>query len=793
MKKKTLKTLEYYKIINLLEEKAESDLGREKIKDLKPLKDKEKIEALLEETDEALRLIINRGTPPLYGIYSIKEELGRVRMGGTLYPASLLKISDSLRVSRTLKDYISESEQDRFSEYPIIEELINRLNINLGIENKINKAIVNDQEISDDASPKLKRLRREIVNKNSSIKSKLESIVNSSDKQKYLQDNIVTVRDGRYVIPVKQQSKKFVPGIMHDVSASGATAFIEPMSVVELNNELRDLEIAEREEIERILKELSENVNEYREELAVNEKVLQDVDFIFAKGKFALDMKATKPILNTRGYINLREARHPLLTDEEVVPIDIYIGDEFKTLVITGPNTGGKTVSLKTVGLATLMAQSGLHIPARDNSELAVFDQVFADIGDEQSIEQSLSTFSSHMTNIVDILESVEDNSLLLFDELGAGTDPTEGAAIAMSILDFLLEKNVRTMATTHYSQLKLYALTTENVLNGSVEFDVETLKPTYKLSIGVPGKSNAFEISQRLGLDMGIIGHARELISKENIEFEDVLQAIEEDRKEAEEKRYELGVLEREIKGLKEQLDDEKAKTEKMREQILQKAREEARDIVKNAKEESDLIVTELRELSKEGAKFDRKKMHEAQRYMRDVAAEADSQAREKVLDVKSNKIPKDLKIGETVEVLSLGQKGEVLSIPDDSKGEVQVQVGIMKVNVPMKSLRRTSSAAETQTQAKSRAYIDIKSKNIKNDIDLRGKNTEEAIIELDDYIDDVYIAGLKEVTIIHGKGTGALRDGLQPYFRNHKLIKSYRPGEFGEGGTGVTVINIK
>lgn len=793
MKKKTLKTLEYYKIIDLLEERAESDLGREKIRKLKPFKNKKIIEEMLEETDEALKLIIKRGTPPLYGIYTIREELSRVRIGGTLYPGSLLRISDSLRVSRTLKDYIKDDDQDRFSEYPIIEGFINRLNINLGIENKINKAIVNDQEISDDASPKLKRLRREVVNKNSSIKSRLESIVNSPDKQKHLQDNIVTIRDGRYVIPVKQQSKRYIPGIMHDVSSSGATAFIEPMSVVELNNELRQLEAEEREEIDRILKELSEYVNEYREELSENEEILQNIDFIFAKGKFALDMNATKPILNTRGYINLRAARHPLLEDEIVVPIDVYIGDEFKTLVITGPNTGGKTVSLKTVGLASLMAQSGLHIAAKENSELAVFDQVFADIGDEQSIEQSLSTFSSHMTNIVDILDSVEDNSLLLFDELGAGTDPTEGAALAMSILDHLLEKNVRTMATTHYSQLKLYALTTENVLNGSVEFDVETLKPTYKLSIGVPGKSNAFEISQRLGLDSQIIGDARQLISKENIEFEDVLQAIEEDRREAEEKRYELGVVEREISALKEQLDDEKAKTEKMREQVLQEAREEARDLVRKARDESELIVSELRELSKEGASFDRKRMHEAQRYMSDVVSDADSEARDKILNVKSNKVPEGLKIGETVEVLSLGQKGEVLSIPDNASGEAIVQVGIMKVNVPLKSLKRASSDTEIQTQTKSKAYIDIKSKNIKNEIDLRGNNIEEAIVELEKYIDDVYIGGLKEVSVIHGKGTGALRDGLQSYFRNNKLVKSYRPGEFGEGGTGVTVLTIK
>ena len=599
------------------------------------------------------------------------------------------------------------------------------------------------------------------------------------------------MREGRYVVPIKQENKAYFQGLVHDQSASGATLFVEPMAVVELNNELRELEIKEREEIERILLELSGLVAEEAEDIGNNQSILQRLDFIFAKGKLALEMDATKPIFNKEGYINIKKARHPLLDVENVVPIDIYIGKDFNTLVITGPNTGGKTVTLKTVGLLTLIAQSGLHIPADFNSQIGVFDQIFADIGDEQSIEQSLSTFSSHMTNIVNILDSLKDNSLVLFDELGAGTDPTEGAALAMSILDHLLKLNIRTIATTHYSQLKIYAITTDRVKNAAVEFDVETLSPTYKLLIGVPGKSNAFEISKRLGLQDYIIEYAKNLVSKENIEFEDVLQAIDEDRRRIEEDKFQAEKLKNEVEKLKEELSREKEKTKQAREKIILKAKEEARSILRSAKDESDSIVSELRKISSEVEKDRNKEIHKAQERLKSSLDEVESSLSENVLNVKSKEPPKNLKVGDTVEILSLNQIGNVLELPDEN-GNVLVQVGIMKANVHISTLRRSKKEEADKTQTSTRKIIKSKA-DVKNEIDLRGKTLDEALLDLDKYIDDIYIAGLKEAYIIHGKGTGVLREGIKGYMKRHKYIKSFRIGKYGEGGEGVTVMELK
>lgn len=792
MNEKTLRVLEYNKIKALLLEKAESQLGRELINGVKPRTNMDDILTLLDETDEALSILINRGSPPLFGIHNIGPEVRRVEIGGSLTPGALLKVSDSLRVSRSLKEFIKDDKSDKASSYPIIEGLIRDLRVFKSLEDEINNAIISENEISDNASNTLRSIRRQILGKNEAIRSKLNSIINSQTHKKYLQDSIVTIREGRFVIPVKQENRGNIPGLVHDISSSGATVFVEPMAVVELNNELRELEIKERDEIARILAELSSMVAAEADAILNNQSILQYLDFVFAKGKLALDMKATKPSLNDRGFINIKKARHPILDVENVVPIDIYLGDEFTSLVITGPNTGGKTVTLKTVGLLTLMAQSGLHIPADYNSEIAVFDQIFADIGDEQSIEQSLSTFSSHMTNIVDILNNVGPNSLVLFDELGAGTDPTEGAALAMSILDHLLKMQVRTIATTHYSQLKLYALTTENVRNASVEFDVETLRPTYRLLIGVPGKSNAFEISRRLGLQDYIISYARDLISQENIEFEDVLQAIERDRIKTEESREEAERLKKEIEDLREDLAKEKEKTRRMREDIIRKAKEEARDILQEAKIQSDLIISELRDISRQVDRGKNRRIQEAKDMLSSQIDELDNFLVKDLLNVKSKKPPKNLKIGETVEVLSLNQKGEVLSRPDEN-GNVTVQVGIMKVNVHISTLRRTSGEVEAKQEKKSKTLISSKSKTIKNELDIRGRTIEEAILELDKYIDDSYLAGFKEVYIIHGKGTGALREGLQSYFKQHRLIKSHRIGKYAEGGTGVTVLEIK
>lgn len=792
MNEKTLRVLEFNKIKELLIDKCESRIGKEYAKKISPITNIKEIDLMQQETEEALSLLIKRGKPPLYGIHSISYEIKRVEIGGVLNPASLIKVSDSLRVSRGLKNYIKETKADKMPTYLIIGELIDNLRVYKNIEDEINNAIINENEIPDNASSTLRNIRRQISSKNDAIRDKLNSIVNSQTNRKYLQDGIVTVREGRYVIPVKQENRSSVPGLIHDISSSGATVFIEPMAVVELNNQLRELEIKEQDEIERILSELSNLVASESDGIGNNEKILRTLDFVFAKGKLALEMNATRPILNDKGIINIKKARHPLLQTKVVVPIDVYIGRDFNSLIITGPNTGGKTVTLKTVGLFTLMAQAGLHIPADYNSEVAVFNQIFADIGDEQSIEQSLSTFSSHMTNIVNILKEVRYNSLILFDELGAGTDPTEGAALAMAILDYLLKKDIRTIATTHYSQLKLYALTTERVRNASVEFDVETLSPTYRLLIGVPGKSNAFEISKRLGLPQHIIDDAKELISKENVEFEDVLQAIEQDRKSIEEDKIEAKRLRLEIEQLRKGLATEKEKTQQMRDGIIRKAKEEARDILKNAKEEADLVVGEVRDISSEIEKEHNKRLLEAQELLRKDINKMESSLSKDIFKVKSNRPPKNLKIGETVEVLSLNQVGTVSTLPNE-KGYLTVQIGIMKVNVHISALRRVASQDSDKSTIKAKTIIGSKSKSIKNEIDLRGKNIEEAILDIDKYLDDSYIANLKEVYLIHGKGTGALRDGIKSYLRGHKHVKSYRPGKYGEGGDGVTVVEIK
>lgn len=791
MNEKTLRVLEFNKIKELLVDKCESQLGKEIAKNISPIIDIKEIDLLQRETEEALSLLIKRGNPPLYGIHSIAYEIKRVEIGGVLNPASLIKVSDSLRVSRGLKNYIKETK-DNISNHSIIGELIEDLRVYKNIENEINNAIVNENEISDNASSTLRNLRRQISSKNDAIRDKLNSIINSQSNKKYLQDSIVTMREGRYVIPVKQENRSSVPGLIHDMSSSGATVFVEPMAIVELNNQLRELEIKEQDEIERILLEISKLVASESDGIGNNEKILKHLDFVFAKGKLALEMNATRPILNDKGFINMKKCRHPLLQTKAVVPIDVYLGRDFNSLIITGPNTGGKTVTLKTVGLFTLMAQAGLHIPSDYNSEVAVFNQIFADIGDEQSIEQSLSTFSSHMTNIVNILKEVQYNSLILFDELGAGTDPTEGAALAMAILDYLLKKNMRTIATTHYSQLKLYALTTEMVRNASVEFDVETLSPTYRLLIGVPGKSNAFEISKRLGLPQHIIDDAKELISKENVEFEDILQAIEHDRKSIEEDKIEAQKLRLEIEQLRKGLAAEKERTQQMRETIIKKAKEEARDILKNAKDEADMVINEVRDISSEIEKEHNKRLAEAQEVLREDINKMESSLSKDIFKVKSNEPPKDLKVGETVEVLSLNQVGTVGTLPNE-KGYLAVQVGIMKVNVHVSTLRRVASKDVDKSITKAKTIIGSKTKTIKNEIDLRGKNIEEAILDIDKYLDDSYIASLKEVYLIHGKGTGVLRDGIKSYLKGHKHVKSYRSGKYGEGGDGVTVVEIK
>lgn len=792
MNQRTIRSLEYNKIINMLINMAESELGKNRIKEIKPIIDLKEIEHLQNQTEEAYSLILKKGNPPLFGIHNISPEIKRIEIGGSLSPGGLLRVSDSLRVSRELKKFLKEDKQSDETKNSIIGKMVENLKINKDIEDEINNAIISENQISDNASRELKSIRSKMISKNESIKDKLNSIINSPNQKKHLQDSIVTMREGRYVVPVKQENRSSIPGIVHDMSSSGATVFIEPIAVVNLNNELRELELKEKEEIEKILEELSLLVGQDAESILNNQKILEELDFIFAKGKLAFKMKATKPILNDHGYINIKKGRHPLLKEKEVVPIDIYLGDKFNSLIITGPNTGGKTVTLKTVGLLTLMAQSGIHIPADFNSQVAVFNQIFADIGDEQSIEQSLSTFSSHMVNIVDILKTIEYNSLVLFDELGAGTDPTEGAALAMSILDHLLKINSRIIATTHYSQLKLYALTKDGVTNASVEFDVNTLSPTYKLLIGVPGKSNAFEISKKLGLNDYIIDYAKELISHENIEFEDVLQAMEKDRITAIRNREDSERNRLQAEELKDELDREKQKTKEMRDKILSKAKEEAKNILKSAKEDADDLVGELRKISSEIETDRNKRIQETHDKLKSKLTEMQEDISGDVLSVKSNKPPKNLKVGETVEVLTFNQKGTVIDPPDDS-GNVRVQVGIMKINTHISTLRRGKSEEKETANTSTKNIMKTKSKDIKTEIDLRGRNLDEALMEIDKYLDDAYLAGLNEITIIHGKGTGVLRQGIKDYLRGRKHVRSYRLGTIGEGGDGVTVVELK
>ncbi len=792
MNEKTLRVLEYGKIIQLLIDKAESSLGKAIAEKLIPSTDLAQVEYYQKETDEGASLLIKRGSPPLGGIHDILLEVKRAEIGSVLSPGGLLKVGDTLRAARRIKGFLGQDKGDRDSEYPIMHELANSLSTYKDIEDAIFNAIISEEEISDSASPLLRNIRKQILSKNDAIRNKLNSIISSSTNKKMLQDGIITIREDRFVVPVKQEYRGSFQGLIHDQSSSGATLFIEPMAVVQLNNELKELKLKEKAEIERILAELTEFVASASEGIRDNQKKLAQIDFIFAKAKLSLSMRGMKPDLNDKGYIRIKNGRHPLLNVDKVVPIDIYIGEDFSTLVVTGPNTGGKTVTLKTLGLFTLMTQSGLQIPVDYGTKMAVFKNVFADIGDEQSIEQSLSTFSSHMTNIVDILANVEDNSLVLFDELGAGTDPTEGAALAMAILDYLYNRDVRTVATTHYSELKIYALTTPGVKNASMEFDIETLSPTYKLLIGVPGKSNAFEISKRLGLNDFVIESARNLVSKENIEFEDVLATIEKDRRVSEQNREEAERLKEEIEKLKSELLQKKEKTDSMRDEIIREAKREARKILREAKEESENIISEIREISIEIEKEKSKKLQEAKDKLKNKIETIEGDIAENIIVKKNTKPPKNLKPGEKIILLGLNQEGIVINGPDEA-GNVMIQAGIMKINVHISTLARSNKDEKTMEKTAVKSIVKTKSSFIKNELDLRGKNLEEAMLDVDKYLDDVYIAGLKTVYIIHGKGTGILREGINQLLKGHRHVKSHRLGNYGEGGTGVTVVEVK
>ncbi|MFU2417656.1 endonuclease MutS2 [Peptacetobacter sp. AB800] len=793
MDNKSFRVLEFDKIIEILKTKASSSLGLHKIENLEPSSDFEEVQYRLQETTEAQSILIKRGHVNLGGIHDVLDKVKRAEIGASLDPGSLLMVADTLRAARVLSNSLSGDGEEEDFNYPIIQSLATSLYIHREIEDAIYNAIVSEIEIADSASSTLRDIRRKIVQKNQSIRSKLNTIISSATYQKYLQDSIISMRGDRFVVPVKAEYRSVVAGIVHDQSSSGATLFIEPMSIVEMNNELRKLKLDEQEEIERILAELSKMIGEIAREIISNQEILEKIDFIFAKGKLSLEMKGIDPKLNKDKSFVIKNGRHPLLDPKKVVANTIYLGDEFHTLVITGPNTGGKTVTIKTVGLFALMTQSGLHIPADFGSSMCVYDNIFADIGDEQSIEQSLSTFSSHMTRIVSILDKVTEDSLVIFDELGAGTDPVEGAALAIAILEDVRMAGAKCIATTHYSELKNYALTKKGVENAAVEFDVETLSPTYRLLIGVPGKSNAFEISKKLGLSEFVINRAKEFINTENIELEDLLQNVEKNRIKAEEDRAEAEKLKTEIQMIRDAEAEKLEKLTNQKEKMMERARSEAFSITRQAKEEVDEIIKRLRELEQERASKEKnRQIEQLRKELTDSMGSLQPTVKSMIVPKVASKEIKNLKAGEDVKVITLNQEGTVVSA-DDKKKEAVVQIGIMKMTLPYKSLQRIKNQQQATVTKKTRSVIKAKSGRVKGEVDLRGMNLEEATLELEKYLDDATVAGLEQVTVIHGVGTGVLKTGLQDVLKKNKHVKKKRPGGYGEGGVGVTIVTLK
>ena len=793
MDNKSFKVLEFDKIIEILKTKASSSLGLHKIENLEPSYDFKEVQYRLQETTEAQSILIKRGHVNLGGIHDVLDKVKRAEIGASLDPGSLLMVADTLRAARVLSNSLSGDGEEEDFNYPIIQSLATSLYIHREIEDAVYNAIVSEIEIADSASHTLRDIRRKIVQKNQSIRSKLNTIISSATYQKYLQDSIISMRGDRFVVPVKAEYRSVVAGIVHDQSSSGATLFIEPMSIVEMNNELRKLKLDEQEEIERILAELSKMIGEIAREIISNQEILEKIDFIFAKGKLSLEMKGIDPKLNKDKSFVIKNGRHPLLDPKKVVANTIYLGDEFHTLVITGPNTGGKTVTIKTVGLFALMTQSGLHIPADFGSSMCVYDNIFADIGDEQSIEQSLSTFSSHMTRIVSILDKVTEDSLVIFDELGAGTDPVEGAALAIAILEDVRMAGAKCIATTHYSELKNYALTKKGVENAAVEFDVETLSPTYRLLIGVPGKSNAFEISKKLGLSEFVINRAKEFINTENIELEDLLQNVEKNRIKAEEDRAEAEKLKTEIQMIRDAEAEKLEKLTNQKEKMMERARSEAFSITRQAKEEVDEIIKRLRELEQERASKEKnRQIEQLRKELTDSMGSLQPTVKSMIVPKVASKEIKNLKAGEDVKVITLNQEGTVVSA-DDKKKEAVVQIGIMKMTLPYKSLQRIKNQQQATVTKKTRSVIKAKSGRVKGEVDLRGMNLEEATLELEKYLDDATVAGLEQVTVIHGVGTGVLKTGLQDVLKKNKHVKKKRPGGYGEGGVGVTIVTLK
>lgn len=791
MNKKTLAKLEYNKIIEQLIEHASSFSGKELCRRLKPMTDISAIRSAQDETAAAFTRIVKKGRPSFSGCNPVNDSIRRLEIGGMLGSGELLRICKLLETAGRARAYGRHDNADEMED--CLDGYFEQLNPVTILVNEIRRCVIDEDEISDDASPGLKHVRRAMNQINDKVHATLSNMVNGSLRT-YLQDPIITMRGDRYCIPVKAEYRSQVSGMIHDQSATGSTLFIEPMAVVKLNNDLKELYGQEQEEIQKVLARLSADAAEYTTEIHTCYTILRQLDFIFAKGALAIDMNASQPIFNTEGRIHIREGRHPLLDKKNVVPITLTLGDTFDLLIVTGPNTGGKTVSLKTVGLFTLMGQAGLHIPALDRSELAVFHDVYADIGDEQSIEQSLSTFSSHMTNIVSFLKQVDEHSLVLFDELGAGTDPTEGAALATSILNHLHSRGIRTMATTHYSELKVYALSTPGVENASCEFDVETLRPTYRLLIGIPGKSNAFAIASRLGIPDYIIEDAKTHLTEQDESFEDILTNLETSRKTLDKERETIAAYKREIERLKMETSQKQEKLEAQRDRILREANEKAHAILEDAKETADETMRNFHKFGK--ANISAAEMEKERERLRKKMAKTRSGMTPEPAKPKKQYKPSDFKLGESVKVLSMNLTGSVVSLPD-AKGNLDVQMGILRSKVNISDLEIIDEKPNyLQKTAKRTGKGKIKmnkSLTVATEINLLGKTVDEAVAELDKYLDDASLAHLSSVRIVHGKGTGALRQGIHKYLKRQKHVKSFRLGAFGEGDAGVTIAELR
>lgn len=794
MNEKVLHTLEYNKILDQLTEYAFSADARSRCQKLRPITDRAQIEQLQQQTSDALSRLFKYGSLSFSGVTDIRDSLKRLEIGGALSAIELLRVCSLLESAKRAKAF-SRSQEDNDQPDDSLTGLFAGIEPLTPLCDEIRRCILSEDEIADDASSTLHSIRRSMRGMNDKIRAQMNSMISNTTTRSYLQDTVITMRDGRYCLPVKAEAKSLVPGMIHDQSSTGSTLFIEPMAVVNLNNEYKELQLREQEEIEVILAGLSNLTASYATQLLADYELLTELDFIFARAAFAQTYNGVAPLFNDDGRIHIRKGRHPLLDPKKVVPIDVRLGEDFRLLIVTGPNTGGKTVSLKTVGLLTLMGQSGLHIPASERSELGIFDEVFADIGDEQSIEQSLSTFSSHMVNIIRILEQFNDRSLVLFDELCAGTDPTEGAALAISILSKLHLYGARIMATTHYSELKVYALSTPGVENACCEFDVATLSPTYRLLIGIPGKSNAFAISEKLGLPTDLIADAKGRISKSEGDFEDLIADLEKSRSTIEREQLEINQYKAEIESLKEKLEQKQERLDSSRDKILREANEQAYNILKEAKDVADETIRNFNKYGKAGAPVsEMEKERTKLRGKMDKAAQKMSE--QKKASVPNHNVPKKLRIGDSVKVISMNLKGTVHSLPN-ARGDLYVQMGILRslVNINDLILLEEDAAPGTKKfQKTSAGKIKMsKSASVSTEINLIGKTTDEAIPLLDKYLDDAYLAHLPSVRIVHGKGTGALRNAVQAHLKRLKYVKSFHLGEFGEGDAGVTIAEFK